>query len=128
MQMLFSATETVTIGNATLNALIVVLVVFAALIVLSLVIGLFGIFGKKNGAPAKVATASPAAVPAPASAAPAAQDEEELIAVIGAAVAMMQPEGVQYTVKKIAPVRKTIATAKRSEWAAAALRQNTMPF
>lgn len=108
------------------SAAIVMVVVFASLVILSLVISLFSKFGKQEGgnkpavspAPVQKAVAAPKAVPV------AVEDEDEIAAVIAAAVAMMAPAGVTYRVRRITPA----GGCSRSEWAAAAVRQNTMPF
>lgn len=114
-------------GTAVIDALITVLVVFAVLCLLSAIIWLFGRLGERKKAPVQKAVSKPAA-PALAQ----AEDEGEVIAAIGAAVAMMAPAGKAYQVKKITPVQGQIikgqAVQRRSEWAAAAVRQNTAPF
>ena len=111
-----------------MTAMILLVVVFSALLALSLVIGLFSKFGSKEkvAAPKSVAPAkAPAPVPTPAVVAPTSnEDEDEIAAVIAAAVAMMAPAGKAYRVRRITPV----GGRNRSEWAAAAVRQNTMPF
>lgn len=113
------------IGTALVDALIVVLVVFAVLCLLSSIIWLFGrLSGKRKTETSQPASPVPAA---PASAPVPAEDEGEVAAVIGAAVAMMAPAGKTYQIKKITPV-KGQGVQRRSEWAAAAVRQNTAPF
>lgn len=116
------------LGGSFMNALIVIVVVFAALVLLSLVIALFGKFGgsEKNEAPKAVAPVATAPAVAKPAAAPivSGNDEDEVAAVIAAAVAMMAPAGVTYRVRRITPA----GNRTRSEWAAAAVRQNTMPF
>ncbi len=113
-------------SSSLMTGLILVVVVFSTLLVLSLVIGVFGKMGARDEAPAAkkppVAvkpTAKPVVAPAVAS-----EDEDEIAAVIAAAVAMMAPAGMAYRVRRITQV----GASKRSEWAAAAVRQNTMPF
>ncbi len=115
--------------NPFTSASIMMVVVFAALVVLALVIGLFSKFGsKEKSTGSKSATVSvpvPSTVTAPAAVVSAAtEDEDEVAAVIAAAVAMMAPAGVTYRVRRITPANGR----GRSEWAAAAVRQNTMPF
>lgn len=126
--MTFSANIADVMGSSLMTALILVVVVFAALVALSLVIGVFGKFGAREKAPAapKPVAVKPAAVPAPVAtpAVVAQNDEDEIAAVIAAAVAMMAPAGVTYRVCRITPA----GGRNRSEWAAAAVRQNTMPF
>lgn len=119
------------LGDAFMTGLIMMLVVFAALCVLSLTIWLFGRSGKDSDK-ASEKTEKPAPVPAtaPKKAAsvsiPAVSDEDDgaVAAAIAAAVAMLAPAGVTYRVKKITPVGR----AARPAWAAAAIRQNTSPF
>lgn len=119
------AAETPSMGTAAIDALITVLVVFAVLCVLSSIIWLFGRVGDRK----KRQAADPAPQAAPPAPAPAREDEEgdEVIAAIGAAVAMMAPAGKTYQITKITPVREQ-GVQRRSEWAAAAVRQNTAPF
>ena len=112
-------------------------VVFLGLIILILFVWLMGkvfTIGKnKNKQPVKPQEAAPvqAAKPAP-SAKPAASsasaDEDEVIAVISAAVAMMgQAEGKTYRLRSV----KAAGTGGRSSgsaWAMAGLQNNTRPF
>ena len=112
-------------GDSMMTGLILLVVVFAALIALSAVIGLFGKASEgtssKESAPKAMASAArpmPSAVPA------APNDEDEVAAVIAAAGAMMAPAGVSYRARRITPGGRNGHT----EWAAAAIRQNTMPF
>jgi len=111
--------------NSLMTGMILVVVVFATLLLLSLVIGLFGKLGTREKAPAtaKPAPAKPVAAPMTAPVAVASEDDE-IAAVIAAAVAMMAPAGVTYRVRRITPT----GVRSRSEWATAAVRQNTMPF
>lgn len=123
------------IGNAFLTGLILLVVVFAALVVLAFIIWLFGRMSGDNKAPSVPRSSVPRPVPAPTPAKAAkptsavasvanGEDEDEVAAVIAAAVAMMAPEGVTYKVRRITPVGR----AARPAWAAAAVRQNTAPF
>lgn len=115
-------------ADSAMKALIVMVVVFAALVALALVIQIFGKIGatekaesKQMTPPApkvKKAASVPTAISAPT------EDEDEIAAVIAAAVAMMAPAGVTYRVRRITPA----GVRARSEWATAAVRQNTMPF
>ena len=125
---MFSANIGNVMGSSLMTALILLVVVFAALVALSLVISVFGKVGGREKAPAapkpvaaKPVAPKPVAVPAVSV---ATDDEDEIAAVIAAAVAMMAPAGVAYRVRRITPV----GGRTRSEWAAAAVRQNTMPF
>lgn len=106
-------------------------IVFGALIMLVILISLFGklmdVINKKAGAAkaAKIETAAaPAPVPAPAPA--AGGDDDELIAVISAAVsAMYDGSGKQFAIKSVRPARRA---GERPAWAAAGLRDNTRSF
>lgn len=81
----------------------------------------------QKSAPPKPAVAKPAA-PAKASAAPAASgDDEEVIAVIMAAIAAMgAAEGKQYQLRSVKQV--TRGGSGRSVWAQAGLSDATRPF
>lgn len=129
-------------------------VVIAALAILVVVIFLFGkIFDQinknqkakesaakqkaKQSAPAKKAPApakpapAPAkkAAPAPAVTASAAEDEEEVIAVISAVVAMMsEQDGKAYRIKSVAKSQRNNGFSGRSAWAMDGRRQNVNPF
>ncbi len=118
-------------------------IVFAALVILVFVIFLFGkIFdainqSKKNKEAAQAAqnapkTAPAAAKPAPAPAAApavsAASDDDEVIAAIMAAVAMMSAaDGKAYKVRSIKPAAASRLDG-RAAWAMDGRRQNVMPF
>lgn len=131
-------------------------VVIAALAILVVVIFLFGkIFDQinknqkakesaakakqkaKQSAPAKKASAPAPAKPAPAPAkkaapavtASAAEDEEEVIAVISAVVAMMsEQDGKTYRIKSVAKSQRNNGFSGRSAWAMDGRRQNVNPF
>ena len=112
-------------GDSLMTALIGVVVVFATLVVLTLI---FILFGKVMHRPKKEAPAVPAPKPKPAAApkiapTPAVQDgiPEEVVAVIAAA--SMAPEGKRYAVRKVSRVREG-----RPVWAAAGLAESTRPF
>lgn len=114
-------------ADSLMTGLILLVVVFAVLVLLSVIIWLFGQKGEtKPKAPlqSKPAPKKPVAVSAAPAPAVYAEDEDEIAAVIAAAVAMMAPAGMVYRVKKILPAGQK----GRSEWASAAIRQNTMPF
>jgi Na+-transporting methylmalonyl-CoA/oxaloacetate decarboxylase gamma subunit len=67
----------------------------------------------------------PAAAPAPA--VPAATDDDEVIAVISAAIAMMsEADGKTYQVRSIKPAAGGLGG--RTAWAMDGRRQNVMPF
>lgn len=108
-------------------------IVFGTLIVLVIIFWAFGkimngVSGKgksdkksvKKAAPDAKPAAAPVSSPAPA----AVQDDDELIAVISAAVAVMSDiDGKKYVVRNVRP-----ASAGRSAWAAAGIAQNTKAF
>ncbi|MBR0484941.1 MAG: OadG family protein [Oscillospiraceae bacterium] len=72
------------------------------------------------------AAAKPAAVPAVA---PAAEDDEEVIAVISAVVAMMsEQDGKTYRIKSVAKSQRNNGFGGRSAWAMDGRRQNVNPF
>lgn len=116
------------IGNSLMTGLILLVVVFAALVALALVIQMFGKIGAtEKEAPKPVTPPAPKAqkaVAVPTAVSAPTEDEDEIAAVIAAAVAMMAPAGVTYRVRRITPA----GVRARSEWATAAVRQNTMPF
>lgn len=125
-------------------------VVIAALAILVVVILLFGkIFDQINKnqkekqaaaaakkkpkqAPAKKAPAPVQTKPAAKPAAPAVQavsDDEEVIAVISAVVAMMsEQDGKTYRIKSVAKSQKNSGFSGRSAWAMDGRRQNVNPF
>lgn len=107
-------------GDSLMTALIGVVVVFATLVVLTLI---FILFGKVMHRPKKEAPAVPAPKPKPAAApkiapTPAVQDgiPEEVVAVIAAAVASMAPEGKRYAVRKVSRVREGRRSGRRPAW------------
>ncbi len=118
-------------------------IVIAALALLVIVIFLFGkLFDFIHSDKKKVQSAAAAAKapksappkpapPAPKSAAPAvavpAEDEDEVIAVISAVVAMMsEADGTVYKVRSVKPVGN--GYAGRTAWAMDGRRQNVAPF
>lgn len=124
-------------------------IVMAALLLLVVIIWLFGkIFDginaasqqkakKQAAAKAPKATPSPVKQAAPPKAAPApapapapvtaAQDDDEVIAVISAVVAMMsEADGTTYKVKSVKPVQNGFSG--RSAWAMDGRRNNVSPF
>lgn len=119
-------------------------IVFAALVILVFVIFLFGkIFdtinqNKKNKEAAKAAAQTPKAAPAAAKPAPApaaapapvavSDEEDEIVAAIMAAVAMMSAaDGKSYKIRSIKPAG-TARLDGRAAWAMDGRRQNVMPF
>lgn len=122
------------LGGAGMTALIGMVVVFAALIALTLIFWLFGkAVSRGSGGKALSANAEPAAPPAPRAAAPATPSaplpavgdgvDDEIVAVIAAAVAAMAPAGKRYAVRKVARV-----SGGRPVWAQAGLAESTRPF
>lgn len=106
-------------------------VVFLGLVLLIAFISLIGWFFKtmnKNKETAKAADA-----PVPKAAAPAAvkqvqsADDDEVIAVISAAVAMMSAaDGTSYRIKSVKAASNGVPA--RNAWASAGLRESTNPF
>lgn len=118
------------LGDAGMTVLIGLVVVFAALILLTLIFVLFGRVasaGSRGKQEEKPAAPVPAVKAAPAVTAPAPQVQsgisEEVVAAIAAAVACMAPDGKRYAVRS---VRR--AGGDRSAWAAAGLAESTRPF
>lgn len=84
---------------------------------------------KKETAPAKPAPAAAKPAPAPAVSAVSAEDDEEVIAVISAVVAMMsEQDGKTYRIKSVAKSQRNNAFGGRSAWAMDGRRQNVNPF
>lgn len=128
------------LGGGTIASVVItgIVVVFIGLIILILCVSVYGkIFDSINKkkaaaqkaeleAKAKEAAAKASAAPAPAPAAPTVEDgiEEEIVAVITAAIAAMGASSG----KKLA--LRSISTAKgsRNAWAAAGVAENTRPF
>ncbi len=118
------------LGDAGMTVLIGLVVVFAALILLTLIFVLFGRVasaGSRGKQEEKPVAPVPAVKAAPAVTAPAPQVQsgisEEVVAAIAAAVACMAPDGKRYAVRS---VRR--AGGDRSAWAAAGLAESTRPF
>ncbi len=132
MQNLILAVEPSLGETITVTTLTGILIVFAALILLIFIIWLFGKFfsgaskadkkAAKKEAPVK---AAPAAAPVILPAA-TAQSDDDIIAVIAAAVAMYgESEGKRYAVRS---VRRAANAGGRSAWAAAGIAQNVRSF
>ncbi len=110
-----------------------ILIVFAALVLLIFIIWLFGKFfsisnksAKKSEKKAETVKTAPAAVPVVLPAAPA-QSNDDIIAVIAAAVAMYgESEGKTYAVRSVR--RSANNNGTRSAWAAAGIAQNVRSF
>jgi sodium pump decarboxylase gamma subunit len=113
-------------------------VVFSAILLLIFVIWLMGKYftsrdekKKQELAQAKATTPQPAVVKTTPKAEPvkpvAQSDDDEVVAVISAAVAMMSlADGKNYKVKSIKAVKST--ASGRPAWSMAGLRENTRPF
>ncbi len=119
------------VGIITLTGLLVVFVILALLIFFFILLG--AIFksidnSKKKKAEAKAAEATKAAEPVQAAvedvSAEAVNNDDELIAVISAAVAAYT-DGEGFTIKS---VRKHEGKRVRSAWSAAGITENTRPF
>ncbi len=112
------------------TVLIGLLVVFAVLILLTLIFRLFGVFSAlKTGrqhSPKKEPEKSDELIAAIAGVVAMQNDEvsDEVAAVIAAAVAAMSDGKTRYVIRRITPAAK----AARSTWAAAGIAQNTQPF
>ncbi len=115
------------LSEAGMTVLIGFCVVFAALLLLTIVFWAFGAISRSKQA--NSSTTTPKIVPQPACApksAPVVEDgiPEEVVAVIAAAVAAMSDGNTQYTVRRIRSAR----TNARPVWAAAGISENTQPF
>lgn len=108
-------------------------IVFAALIILIFLVWIMGkIFdklnAKKSGGNAKKAPAAESSKPAPVNitAAPAADDESEVLAVIAAAVAAMSEE--YGTPLRIHSIKRSAVSKRSNAWARAAAGESTCAF
>jgi sodium pump decarboxylase gamma subunit len=113
-------------------------VVFSAILLLIFIIWLMGKYfasqdakKKQELAQAKTTNAKPAVVKTTPKAEPvkaiAQNDDDDVIAVIASAVAMMSlADGKQYKVKSVKAIKST--TSGRPAWSMAGLRENTRPF
>lgn len=117
------------VGIITITGVLVVFVILAILIFFFMLLG--AIFksidnSKKKKAEAKAAEAAKPAEPVQAAVeeASAETDDDELIAVISAAVAAYT-DGEGFTIKS---VRKHEGKRVRSAWSAAGITENTRPF
>ncbi len=114
------------LSEAGMTVLIGFCVVFAALLLLTVVFWAFGAVARGKE---QESLPTPKIIPEPAKtpkATPIVEDgiPEEVVAVIAAAVAAMSDGGKQYTVRRIASAR----TGVRPAWAAAGIAENTQPF
>lgn len=106
------------------------LIVFAALILLIFIIWVFGKFfsgvSKKDKKAEKTAPVKSAPAAAPVVLPAATQSNDDIIAVIAAAVAVYgESEGKKYAVRS---VRRSANTGGRSAWAAAGIAENVRSF
>lgn len=107
-------------------------VVFLGLVLLIAFISLIGAFFKKADQNKKAANAEKNAAPVPKKAPAAvkpvqASEDDEVIAVISAAVAMMsEADGTVYRVKSVKAASNGVPA--RNAWASAGLRESTNPF
>ena len=119
--------------NVTVSGL---LIVFAVLILLTLIFRLFGVvvdaMSGKGTKKEKNAPVAPAPVPVPVKAAPAVvpaassdagQISDEIIAIIAAAIAAYDPSS-SYAIRSV----KRVAASSRPAWNAAGVFDNTRPF
>lgn len=108
-------------------------VVFLGLVLLIAFISLIGAFFKKadknkKAAETEKSVAAPAPKTEPAAVKPVqAADDDEVIAVISAAVAMMsETDGTAYRIKSVRAASNGVPA--RNAWASAGLRESTNPF
>ncbi len=126
MHSLLLATQNL-LGDAGMTVLIGLVVVFAALAVLTFVFWLFGVVNRAGGKSKAPVPATAVSIPAPPPAAPVVEAgvPDEVVAVIAAAIAAMSDGTTRYTVRRISPARQKGA---RPVWAAAGIAENTHPF
>lgn len=115
------------LSNAGMTVLIGIVVVFAVLLILTIIFWLFGKIagsGAKTSAPAEK---KPVVIQNSVPAAPVVEDglPEEVVAVIAAAIAAMSDGTTRYAVRRISTAR---TQGTRPVWAAAGILQNTQPF
>lgn len=116
-------------GQASIVTVSGITIVFLMLVLLVVVISIFGgimdrINGVKKEKPAKKETPAPA--PAPAPVVTIEEDNDEIIAVIAAAVdAIYADTGVKPVIRRIKPAA---TNGSRSAWATAGVLQNTKAF
>lgn len=114
------------LSEAGMTVLIGFCVVFAALLLLTII---FWIFGEVARGKKRDNSQMPQPTPQPAPArgtAPVVEDgiPEEIVAVIAAAVSAMSDGDKRYTVRRIGLAR----TSVRPVWAATGIAENTQPF
>ena len=121
------------VGIITVTGILIVFFILAVLIFLFWLLGTIfkGVDGKKKAKAAAAKAAPVAAAPAPAPApveeisGAEAVDDEEIMAVISAAIAAYaEEEGTSYTIRNV----KRRDTRSRSAWSLAGIGENTRPF
>lgn len=126
---LYSMAEKLEISYVTAVVITGLSVVFLGLVILILFVWAFGkIFTAKNKSVSKDAPEQKTAAPAPVAAPVTVSDdsEDEIIAVISAAVAAMgNADGKNYRVKSVRAVKNR---PSRSAWSLAGIQNDTMPF
>jgi len=113
----------------TVSGLSIVFLMLVLLVVVILIFG--GIMDRANGVkkekPVKKAAPTPAPVAASAPIVTVEEDNDEIIAVIAAAVdAIYADTGIKPVIRRIKPTAAT--NGARSAWAAAGIMQNTQAF
>lgn len=126
---LFPMTENLNASFVTAVVITGLCVVFLGLVILILFVWAFGkLFSRKKKKP-EAAPDIPKAEPVkvkPVNTAPSSADDDEIIAVIAAAVAAMgKADGKTYRIKS---VRADKNRSSRSAWSLAGLQNNTNPF
>lgn len=114
------------LSEAGMTVLIGLCVVFAALLLLTIIFWVFGVVARgkeQDSLPTPQIVPQPVKAPATT---PVIEDgiPEEVVAVIAAAVAAMSDGETKYTIRRIASAR----TNARPVWAAAGIAENTQPF
>lgn len=126
---LYSMAEKLEISYVTAVVITGLSVVFLGLVILILFVWAFGkIFTAKNKSVSKDTPEQKTATPAPVAAPVNVSDdsEDEIIAVISAAVAAMgNADGKNYRVKSVKAVKNR---PSRSAWSLAGIQNDTMPF
>lgn len=121
----------VPIGEALLDVVIGFVLVLAVMILLIVIFWAFGkVMSSLSGREKKVSDTpavpkpvKPSAINSPMSKAATADADDEVVAVIAAAVAAMAPAGKTYAVRRI-----RCQSSGRPAWAAAGAFENTRPF
>ena len=129
-RMLTAAVDTgALLSEAGMTVLIGLVVVFAALLLLTCIFWLFGVVAGQKSSEKKAPAPKPVKLPKAAKSAsvPVVEDgvSDEVVAAIAAAIAAMSDGATQYVIRRIRPAR-TVGT--RPVWAAAGIADNTKPF